>query len=184
MHPGLKERISDLSNLLPGILESGIPPAKLVLETYTADQLSELRDRSINELFQFDTSGYSSQSIRWWSPDQMTFYPAGVSYRADDEQRWPTWRPSNPSHSPPVSPILSAGDSPSHTSPEDEHRTAGFPGPPEAPDPAEDDADLKYLDASSSTAETVGQDTNSEAGWLTIATVQTFSSAIWKMWES
>lgn len=56
LNPDLKERLRNASELLPGMLMNRLPPGKLVLETYTIDQLSELHDRSLNELFQFATS--------------------------------------------------------------------------------------------------------------------------------
>jgi hypothetical protein len=56
LNPDLKERLRNAYELLPGILMSRLPPGKLVLETYTIDQLSELHDRFLNELFQFATS--------------------------------------------------------------------------------------------------------------------------------
>jgi hypothetical protein len=56
LNPDLRERLCNASELLPGILMNRLLPGKLVLETYTIDQLSELYDRSLNELFQFTTS--------------------------------------------------------------------------------------------------------------------------------
>jgi hypothetical protein len=56
LHPDLKERLRNLSDLLPRILQNGLPPGKLIFETYTADQLNELPSRSLNELFQYATS--------------------------------------------------------------------------------------------------------------------------------
>lgn len=53
-HPGLKEQISNLSALLPGIIDHGLPPQQLVLETLPPSQLS---DRSLDELFQLSSAG-------------------------------------------------------------------------------------------------------------------------------
>ena len=36
-------------------MESRLPPQRLVLETFTPDQLPQLRSRSLEELLQFDT---------------------------------------------------------------------------------------------------------------------------------
>lgn len=56
LNPDLKECLRNTSELLPGILMNRLLPGKLVLEMYTIDQLSELHDWSLNELFQFVTS--------------------------------------------------------------------------------------------------------------------------------
>ena len=56
LHPDLKERLSNLSGILRGILENGLPPGSLVLETYTTDWLNELCDGSSIEFFQFAPS--------------------------------------------------------------------------------------------------------------------------------
>ena len=56
LHPDLKEHLHNLSDLLPRILQNGLPPGKLIFETYTADRLNELPGRSLNELFQYATS--------------------------------------------------------------------------------------------------------------------------------
>lgn len=73
LNPDLKERLRKASELLPGMLMNRLPPGKLVLETYTIDQLSELHDRSLNELFQFATSEdiRSMDMVRGIGADQM-----------------------------------------------------------------------------------------------------------------
>jgi hypothetical protein len=53
IHPNLKQHTSNLSAILPGIVESGLPTWKMVLETYTSDRLGELSSRPFNELFEF-----------------------------------------------------------------------------------------------------------------------------------
>src|SRR6266498_126398 len=51
--PGLREQISNLSAVLPGMTEDNLPSQKLVLKTFPYHQLSELSDRSLEELSQF-----------------------------------------------------------------------------------------------------------------------------------
>jgi hypothetical protein len=60
LHPNLKEDTSNLSAILPSIVESGLPSKRIVLETYSSDRLAELSNRPFNELFQFCT-GRDSQ---------------------------------------------------------------------------------------------------------------------------
>lgn len=55
LHPDLREDLSDLSALLPSIVENGLPSKRIVLETYPSDQLSHLCNRPLKELFQFCT---------------------------------------------------------------------------------------------------------------------------------
>ena len=61
MHPDLKGRVSNVSALLPGMLENGLPPRRIVLEAYPSDRLTELRDRPLNELFQLCTGSDSQR---------------------------------------------------------------------------------------------------------------------------
>ena len=61
LHPGLKENTSNLSTILPSIIENGLPPQKIVLETCSSDQLEELYSRPLNELFEFCTGGDSQR---------------------------------------------------------------------------------------------------------------------------
>jgi hypothetical protein len=51
-----------LSALLPSIVEIGLPSKRIVLETYSSGQLSELGNRPLKELFQFCT-GIDSQRV-------------------------------------------------------------------------------------------------------------------------
>jgi hypothetical protein len=51
----LKEQISNLSTILPHIVVNRLPPQRLVIETLTSKLLPELRNRSLEELFQFCT---------------------------------------------------------------------------------------------------------------------------------
>ena len=53
LRPGLKEDTSNLSAILPTIVESGLPSHRIVLETYASDQLGELYHQSFSELFEF-----------------------------------------------------------------------------------------------------------------------------------
>ena len=54
--PGLKDQLSHLSILLPGIVNYGIlPPQRLVLETLPHSRLSEIGGRPLKELLQFCT---------------------------------------------------------------------------------------------------------------------------------
>jgi hypothetical protein len=54
--PGLKDQLSHLSILLPGIVNYGIlPPQRLVLETLPHSRLSEIGDRPLEELLQYCT---------------------------------------------------------------------------------------------------------------------------------
>jgi hypothetical protein len=53
LHPDLKQQTSNLSAILLGIVESGLPARKTVLETYTSDRLGELSSRPFSELFEF-----------------------------------------------------------------------------------------------------------------------------------
>ncbi len=56
----MREQTSNLSGLLPGIVGNGLPSQSIVLETYPSNQLSELCNRPLEELFQFCT-GIDSQ---------------------------------------------------------------------------------------------------------------------------
>ena len=58
----MREDLSDLSALLTSIVEIGLPSKRIVLETYSSDQLSELGNRPLKELFQFCT-GIDSQRV-------------------------------------------------------------------------------------------------------------------------
>jgi hypothetical protein len=51
LHPGLKGDTSNLSAILPSIVDSGLPPQKIVLEMYSIDRLEELNNQPFNELF-------------------------------------------------------------------------------------------------------------------------------------
>jgi hypothetical protein len=91
LHPDLKERLHNLSDLLPRILQNGLPPEMLVFETYSADRLSEIHDRSLNELFQFATSEDSRRvdTMVESRSDQMNTAGSSAlsmaSFEADDE---------------------------------------------------------------------------------------------------
>ena len=62
LRPGLKEVTSNLSAILPTIVESGLPSHKIVLETYSSGQLGELYHQSFNEWFEFCTTRNSQRS--------------------------------------------------------------------------------------------------------------------------
>ncbi|PVH67443.1 hypothetical protein DL98DRAFT_600487 [Cadophora sp. DSE1049] len=57
-YPGLKEQISNLSCVLPGIVASDIPTKQLVIETIPSHDLS---DHPFEELFQFSSDRNSSE---------------------------------------------------------------------------------------------------------------------------
>jgi hypothetical protein len=61
IRPGLKGQICNLSAILPQIVENRFPPQKLVLETLTSNLLPQLRNRSLEELFQFDAEVVASR---------------------------------------------------------------------------------------------------------------------------
>jgi hypothetical protein len=63
LHPGLKEDTSNLSAILPSIVDSGLPTQKMVLETYSIDQLGELHNQPFNELFKFCSDGDSHRPV-------------------------------------------------------------------------------------------------------------------------
>jgi hypothetical protein len=55
VHPNLREHLSNLSHFLPGIVENVLSSKRIILETYASDELSELCNRPLKELFQFCT---------------------------------------------------------------------------------------------------------------------------------
>lgn len=61
IRPGLKGQICNLSTILPQIVENQLLPQKLVLETLTSNLLPQLRNRSLEELFQFDAEVVASR---------------------------------------------------------------------------------------------------------------------------
>jgi hypothetical protein len=77
----LKEQISNLSALLPGMAEDDLPSHRLVLETFPCHQLSELSGRPLEELFQFsiDTvDAHRADAVVGPSFDQM--FPGEESF--------------------------------------------------------------------------------------------------------
>jgi hypothetical protein len=68
-HPGLKEQISNLASLVPGIIAGGLPSKWLVIETIPHYELS---DHPFEELFQFFNDRESSQlgGLRSEEPSQ------------------------------------------------------------------------------------------------------------------
>jgi hypothetical protein len=60
IRPGLKEQASYLSAVLLHIVDNRLQPQRLVLETLTSNLLSELRNRPLEELFQFYTNTITS----------------------------------------------------------------------------------------------------------------------------
>ena len=55
------EQTRTLSAVLPHFIENRAPLQRLVLETFTPDQLPQLRSRSLEELLQFDTKVIDSR---------------------------------------------------------------------------------------------------------------------------
>ena len=80
--PGLKEQISNLSALLPGIADCSLPSQRLVLETFPCNHLPELSDRPLEELFQFSIDTVDTHradavigpSFDQMLPDEPSFY--------------------------------------------------------------------------------------------------------------
>ena len=66
---GLKEDISSLSAILPTIVESGLPSHKIVLETYSSDQLGELYHRSFSERSNSASPETLNDWVRWLAAD-------------------------------------------------------------------------------------------------------------------
>jgi hypothetical protein len=60
IRPSLKEQVCNLSNVLLQIIDNQLPPRRLVLETLTSNLAAQLRNRSLEELFQFDTDIFES----------------------------------------------------------------------------------------------------------------------------
>lgn len=79
LQPGLREHISNLSALLPGIVENGLPSQRIVLETYNSDQLLELCNRPLKELFQFCT-GIDSQRACAMAGPPLSQDPSNTTY--------------------------------------------------------------------------------------------------------
>jgi hypothetical protein len=92
VHPVLKEQVRTISALLPGILENGLPPTRIVLETYSRNQFAELRNRSLNELFQVCTGRNSQRSNATGFRFDQTHYaensdlpaPSATEHPSDD----------------------------------------------------------------------------------------------------
>ncbi|KFY09645.1 hypothetical protein V492_05415 [Pseudogymnoascus sp. VKM F-4246] len=79
LHPGLREHISNLSALLPGIVENGLPSKRIVLETYNSDQLLELCNRPLKDLFQF-CAGIDSQRACAMAGPPLSQDPSNTTY--------------------------------------------------------------------------------------------------------
>lgn len=83
LHPGLKEDTSNLSAILPGIIDCGLPPQKIVLETYSIDRLDELYNQPFNELFKFCSGSNAHRSFLaagpWFDPMPAADNPQPVS---------------------------------------------------------------------------------------------------------
>ncbi|KAL5344305.1 hypothetical protein ACLOAV_010734 [Pseudogymnoascus australis] len=79
LQPGLREHISNLSALLPGIVENGLPSQRIVLETYNSDQLLELCNRPLKELFQYCT-GIDSQRASAMADPPLGEDPSNSTY--------------------------------------------------------------------------------------------------------
>ncbi|KFZ18895.1 hypothetical protein V501_00950 [Pseudogymnoascus sp. VKM F-4519 (FW-2642)] len=78
LHPRLREDISELSSLLPDIVKNGLPLKRIVLETYPSDQLSELYNRPLKELFQFCTGKDSLRVVQ--DPEDIPYDPCSPMF--------------------------------------------------------------------------------------------------------
>lgn len=68
-----------MSALLPSIVENGLQSKRIVLETYSSDQLSELGNRPLKELFQFCT-GTDSQRAYATAGPPLSQDPSNITY--------------------------------------------------------------------------------------------------------
>jgi hypothetical protein len=62
--PGLKEQVNNLSTILPGIVDHELPSQRLVLETFSYNQLSKLKNVLFEDLLQFSiNTTYPHQAL-------------------------------------------------------------------------------------------------------------------------